>query len=140
MLPDAVRKLLASARRIAVVGFSADPARPSHWIAGYLIEAGFQVDLVNPLLHEGHGRPVHASLSALDHAVDIVDVFRAPPHLPQVVEEAIRIRAGAVWMQPGAENAEAAARAAAAGLQVVSGRCLFADHRSWTAAGQAGPG
>ncbi len=123
-----IDRILNDARSIAVVGYSANPQRPSHWISNYLEEQGYQILRVNPSLESTSAVPIHASIEDLPQTVDIVDVFRAPPHLPAVVEAAIANGARVVWMQPGAENPEAAASARSAGLEVVVGRCIYAEH------------
>jgi len=128
-------ELLRRARTIAVVGINADPTRPSHEVAQYLIAAGYTVYLVNPL-EEGPilDQPVYDSVTELPERVDIVDIFRRPEHVPPVVEDAIRARAGAVWMQLQIVNEEAAADARAAGLEVVMDRCTKIEHGRLTRA------
>lgn len=128
----ALRNLLASARTIAVVGASANPARPSYGVMRYLIDAGYTVIPVNP----GHGgqtilgQTVYASLADIPVPVDIVDIFRRPDALSGVVDEALALdpRPKAIWMQLGLRDAAAAARAGAAGLRVVMDRCIKVDH------------
>ena len=122
------RQLLREARTIAVVARSPRTDRPWHDIAGYLIEAGYRVYLVNPLLDEAHGRRCYDSVGELPERVDIVDVFRLPWETPEVVEDAIEAGAGAVWLQLGIVHEEVAARARAAGLPVVMDRCTKVDH------------
>lgn len=128
--PDALRTLLTTARRIAVVGCSNKPDRDSFRIAQYLIEAGYDVIPVNPVLPEILSRKCYPDVAAIPGSVDIVDVFRSPEHLPGVVDDAIRARARAVWMQLGAGNPAAATTAAAAGLLVVVEQCIMVVHRS----------
>ena len=123
------QELMRDAKTIAVVGFSSDPARASHQVAQYLIDAGFTVYLVNPLERgEALGRPVYASVRDLPEPVDIVDIFRRPAHVPPVVEDAIAAGAKAVWMQLRIINEEAARRAREAGLEVVMDRCTRIEH------------
>jgi predicted CoA-binding protein len=122
---DAIRALLTSSRRWAVVGASVNPARPSFGVAGFLVQASFEVTPVNPG-HAGtslHGRPVAASLD--DAApLEVVDVFREASAALGVVRDVIRIGgARAVWMQLGVINEAAAAEGRAAGLVVVMDRC-----------------
>ncbi len=129
-----IPSILAESRTIAVVGWSVKADRPSHWIAEYLEqEAGYQVFRVNPVAESSEARPVWPDLDSLPGPVDLVDVFRAPPHLPAIVEEAVRLGAKVVWMQPGAENEAAAEAAQAAGLTAVVGECLYARHKAWRA-------
>ena len=121
---------MRAARRIAVVGISDDPTRPSYDIARYLIDAGYEVYLVNPTIEgEVLGRRCCASLRDLPERVDIVDIFRRPEHVLPVVEDAIAAGAGAIWMQLGIENEAAALLADEAGLSVVMDRCTKIEHR-----------
>ncbi len=122
------QRLLREARTIAVVARSNRIDRPWHEIAGYLIEAGYRVYLVNPLLDEALGRRCYDKVSELPERVDIVDVFRRVPEVPAVVEDAIEAGAGAIWLQLAIVDEQAAARARAAGLDVVMDRCTKVDH------------
>jgi predicted CoA-binding protein len=121
-------ELLRNARTIAVVGISSDPTRPSYDVARYLIAAGYNVYLVNPSEHEVLGKPVYARLQDVPEHIDIVDVFRRPEFIVDVVAEAIEAGAGAVWTQLELINEEAAATAKAAGLAVVMDRCTKIEH------------
>src|SRR5262245_8964094 len=125
---EALRTLLTTARRIAVVGSSPNPARDSHAITKYLIDAGYDVIPVNPGQEEILGRKCYPTLAAIPEPVDIVDIFRSPEHVPPIVEESIAAKAKAVWMQLGVGNIQAAHRATEAGLQVVVERCIKVDH------------
>ncbi len=125
---DRPMELMRDAKTIAVVGVSSSPDRDSHDVARYLIEAGYEVFLVNPNEDEVLGRKVYDSVRDLPRSVDIVDVFRRPEHVPPVVEDAIAAGARTVWMQLGIVNEEAAGRARAAGLEVVMNRCTKVDH------------
>ena len=125
---DRPLELMHDARTIAVVGVSSNPERDSHDVARYLIEAGYEVFLVNPNEDEVLGRKVYDRVQDLPRPVDIVDVFRRPEHVPPVVEDAIAAGARTVWMQLGIVNEEAASRARAAGLEVVMDRCTKVDH------------
>ena len=125
---SAMKELLATSRTIAVVGLSPKESRPSNMVARYLIEAGYEVIPVNPGQERILGLPCFPSLSAIGKPVDIVDVFRRSAEVGPIVEEAIRMGARAVWLQEGVINAEAAARARAAGLFVVMDRCLKTVH------------
>ena len=125
---DRPLELMRDARTIAVVGISSNPERDSHDVARYLIEAGYEVFLVNPNEDEVLGRKVYDRVQDLPRPVDIVDVFRRPEHVPPVVEDAVAAGARTVWMQLGIVNKEAASRARAAGLEVVMDRCTKVDH------------
>jgi len=121
---DTIRSLLLNTRRIAVVGASANPARPSHGVTGFLIGRGFDVTPVNPGLagQRLHGATVAASLEEAG-PLDMVDIFRRSEEAGKVVDEAIRLSAKSVWMQLGVIDTAAAERARAAGLVAVMDRC-----------------
>jgi predicted CoA-binding protein len=127
--PEAIRSLLQQARTIAVVGISAKPDRPSHEVAHYLQRAGYTIIPVNPAYDEVLGLKCYPSLHEVPGKIDIVDVFRKPAEVMPVVAEAIAVGAACVWLQLGVVAPEAAARAAAAGLKVVSDRCTKIEHR-----------
>jgi predicted CoA-binding protein len=121
-------RLLADARTIAVVGLSDKPSRPSHGVASYLQEAGYRVIPVNPNISETLGERAYPSLRDVPVPVDIVDIFRRSEFVPQVIDDAIAVRARAVWMQVGVIHEEAAVRARAAGLLVIMNLCLATTH------------
>ncbi len=129
--PAALRSLLERTRTIAVVGASPDPWRPSFGIVGYLKRAGYRVVPVNPtaLGQMVHGEPCRASLREILEDIDLVNVFRRPEFIPEVVDEAIAVKAPALWLQLGIQHAEAARRAEAAGIEVVMNRCISVEHR-----------
>jgi len=124
----AIKKLLATARTIAVVGLSPKESRPSNMVARYLIEAGYTVIPVNPGQEEILGLPCYPDLAAIPTPVDIVNIFRRSEDVPPIVAEAITIGAKAIWMQEGVIHAEAAQTAKAAGLVVVMDRCIKTVH------------
>jgi len=128
MKDDDVRELLRGARTIAVVGLSTDPAKASYGVSRYMKERGYRIIPVNPGAQEILGEKAYPNLTAIPEPVDIVDIFRPPPAVPPIVEEAIRIGAKAVWMQEGISHAEAAQQAEAAGLAVVQDRCIMKEH------------
>lgn len=121
---NAIRAILATTRRIAVVGASANPARPSYGVTGFLVARGYDVTPVNPGIagQTIHGRIVAADLEGAG-VLDMVDVFRSPDQVPAVVDDAIRLGARTVWMQLGVVHEAAAATARAAGITVVMDRC-----------------
>lgn len=124
-----IPELLRSARTIAVVGLSSKPWRPSHGVAEYMQRAGYRIIPVNPNETEVLGEKAYPHLEAVPEKVDIVNVFRRPEFVPEIVEAAIRIGAPAIWMQEGVVNEEAAERARQAGLFVVMDRCILKEHR-----------
>lgn len=126
----AVHAILTQTRRIALVGASAKPWRPSHSVMRFLLDRGFDVTPVNPGLagQAIHGRTVVARLADAG-PLEMVDVFRNSREVGPVVDEAIRLGARVVWMQLGVIDQDAAARARAAGLQVVMDRCPVIEDR-----------
>ena len=127
-LPDVADRILESARTIAVVGLSPDPRRPSHGVARYLQRAGYRIIPVNPYIDEVLGERAYPSLRALPDPVDVVDVFRRSAFVGPIVDDAIAIRAHAVWLQDGVIDQLAAERARAAGLDVVMDDCMMRRH------------
>lgn len=128
--PRALRNLLETSRRIAVVGCSPKPDRDSHIIARYLVDAGYDVVPVNPGQTRILDRACYPDVASIPGGVDLVDIFRSPEHVPPVVEDAIAAKSKAVWLQLGVGNEEAEKRASDAGLTVVSERCIMVVHRS----------
>jgi predicted CoA-binding protein len=130
-IDDLVREVLTRARRIAVVGFSTNPARPSHGIARFLLSRGYEVVPVNPGLAGQRflGREVAGSLADLREGVDMVEVFRRSEEVAGVVEQALAMRPlpFVIWTQPGIRDDAAAERARAAGVRVVQGRCPLVE-------------
>ncbi len=126
-LDPAVRRMLA-ARRIAVVGLSDDPSRPSYGVARYLHSVGKEIIPVNPTHKTALGLTCYASLESVPGAIDLVDVFRRPEHCPDVVRSAVAVGAKGVWLQAGIVSDEARQIAQQAGIDYVEDRCLMADH------------
>ena len=123
-----LRRILRTSRTIAVVGLSAEWHRPSFFAAKYMQEHGYRIFPVNPRYTEILGERCHASLDDIDEPVDIVDVFRRTEDVPPIADQAIAIGAKCLWQQIGVTNVEAAAKAAAAGLDVVMDRCVKIEH------------
>jgi predicted CoA-binding protein len=121
-------RILRKARTIAMVGLSANPFRPSHFAAIYMISEGYTVIPVNPREREILGQTCYPSLRDIPAPVDIVDIFRDPAAVPPIVEDAITIGASVVWMQLGVINEQAAQRAREAGLEVVMDACVKIEH------------
>jgi predicted CoA-binding protein len=125
--PATVERIL-QLHRIAVVGISADPSRPSHEVASYLRRVGYEILPVNPGLTSWEGLPCHPNLTAVPPPVEVVDIFRRSEQVGPIVDEAIAIGARAIWMQMGVIDEAAAARARAAGLLVVMDLCMLREH------------
>ena len=123
-----IRMMLQETKTIAVVGCSPKPQRPSHQVAAYLMDAGYTIIPVNPGQDLILGQTCYPNLRAIPTRVDMVDIFRKPETILPIVEEAIEIGARFIWMQEGIVNEEAAAKAEAAGLEVIMDRCTKIDH------------
>jgi len=123
----AIKRLLDNMQRIAVVGISLKEERASHGIAKFLIGQSFDVVGVNPALTEALGVPVYPRLADVPGKIDVVDVFRRSDAVPAIVDDAIAKQVGAIWLQEGVVHEEAAAKAAAAGIDVVMDRCLYKE-------------
>jgi uncharacterized protein len=124
------RDLLQRYTRIAMVGLSANPSRPSYRAAVHLIAHGYDVIPVNPTVDAVLGIPAVPSLAEAG-PLEIVDVFRRQTEVPAVVEEAIALGAKAIWLQLGLTDEEGAARARAAGIAFVEDRCIKMEHCRW---------
>jgi len=123
-----LRRILRSARTLAVVGLSAEWHRPSFFAAKYMQEHGYRIIPVNPRYPEILGERCHASLETIEEPVDIVDVFRKTEDVLPIARQAIAIGAKCLWQQIGVKNLEAAKLAADAGLDVVIDRCVKIEH------------
>lgn len=121
--------ILSRTKSVTVVGASANPARPSFFVATYLLSATrYRVNFVNPRLNELLGQPVYPSLADVPGPLDLVSVFRRHDDLPEVAEEAIGVGAATLWLQLGLWHEPVAERGAAAGLDVVMNRCVKIEH------------
>jgi uncharacterized protein len=121
-------RILETYNRIAMVGLSSNPFRPSHFAAIYLLSEGYDVIPVNPREKQVLGRQSYPSLAEIPGGVEVVDIFREPAAVPAIVDEAIAIGAKVIWMQLGVIHDEAAEKARAAGLEVVMDRCMKIEH------------
>lgn len=127
--PGEIKALLQRIKTVAVVGLSTDPDRPSYSVAMYLQQNGYRIVPVRPGGGEILGEKVYERLSDIPFAVDLVDHFRRSSLVGPHIDEAIRLRVPAVWMQEGIVDEAAANRARAAGLTVVMDRCMLKEHR-----------
>jgi predicted CoA-binding protein len=128
---DAIRELLEQARVIAVLGIKAGERDDAHEVPRYMQGAGYRILPVNPKLERVLGEAVADRLAAIDTPFDLLNVFRAPHHLPDHIDEILALphRPRAVWLQLGIRGDASAARLCAAGIDVVQDRCLMVEHR-----------
>ena len=126
---EELKKLLETARTIAVVGLSPRPERPSHRIARRLQDWGYRIIPVRPALDSVLGEKAYPRLRDVPTGIDIVDVFRTASQLEPIVDECIEMRLPALWIQLGIVNQRAAERARAAGIFTVMDRCISVDYR-----------
>ena len=127
--PATIKSILKNSKTIAVVGLSGSKFRPSYGVSAYMQRAGYRIIPVNPRETEVLGEKSYPSLEAIPEPVDLVNVFRRPEYVPDIVDSAIRIGARALWLQEEVVHEEAAARARQAGLDVVMDRCILKEHR-----------
>lgn len=123
--------MLRAARRIAVVGLSRKPERPSHGVAAYLQSVGYTIVPVHPAMGVTLGEPVHPDLrsAARSGPIDIVNIFRRSEHVPALLDAMLEVKPALVWMQVGIRNADVARSLEAAGITVVMDRCLAVEHQ-----------
>ena len=126
--PETIRQILTECRTIAVVGLSSSPIRPSHGVSRYMRQHGYKVIAVNPNEEQVFGEKAFSTLLDVHEKIDLVDVFRRSDAAGEVVDDAIKIGAKAVWLQEGVIDDEAAQRAQNAGLLVVMDRCWLKEH------------
>ena len=127
---DPIYELLSRARTIAVVGMSDSPLRPSHGVAAYMQSQGYSIIPVNPQITEALGEKSYPSLLEVPGKIDLVDVFRRPEYVDEIVEQAIQLKIPAIWLQEEVINQRAAERARNAGMFVVMDRCILKEHRA----------
>jgi len=125
---DPITGVLERTRTIAVVGLSGSPLRPSYGVAAYLQSHGYRIIPVNPNVSESLGETSYPSLLAVPEKIDLVNVFRRPEFVDEVVDQAIALKIPAVWMQEEVVNERAAEKARKAGIFVVMDRCILKDH------------
>ena len=123
-----IAEMLKSSRTIAVVGLSGQRMRPSYGVAEYMQREGYKIIPVNPRESEVLGEKCYARLEDIPEAIDIVDVFRRPEFVPEIVNSAIAIGAKALWLQEGVIHEAAAEKARQAGLSVIMDRCILKEH------------
>jgi uncharacterized protein len=127
---DAIGELLKKARNIAVVGLSDSPLRASHGVAAYMQSQGYHIIPVNPTISDALGENSYASLLEVKETIDVVNIFRRPEFVPEVVDQAIQLHVPAIWMQEGVIHEQAAEKARRAGIFVVMDHCILKEHRA----------
>jgi uncharacterized protein len=127
---DPITDLLKRSRTIAVVGLSNSPLRPSHGVSAYMQSHGYRIIPVNPKIRGSLGEKAYGSLLEVPDKIDIVNVFRRPEFVEEVVDQAIRLKVPVIWMQEGVVQEKAAQKAREAGIFVVMDRCILKEHRA----------
>jgi uncharacterized protein len=127
---DPITELLRRSQTIAVVGLSNNPMRPSHGVSAYMQSQGYRIVPVNPQISSSLGEKAYASLLEVREKIDIVNIFRRPEFVEEIVDQAIQLKVPAIWMQENVIHEKAAAKARAAGIFVVMDRCILVEHRS----------
>lgn len=128
--PDEIRALLKRVRTIAMLGLSPQAGRPSNIVARELLAYGYRVVPVRPAVTEVLGQKAYATLAEVPEPIDLVDVFRAAEHVDAIVDECLRLKIPAIWIQEGIINEAAAQRARDAGMTVVMDRCIYKDYEA----------
>lgn len=124
-----IESILRGYKRVTIVGLSPDPARPSHDIARYLLGAGYEITGVRPSSPKTVlGIPMYDSVAQVPGPLEILDVFRAPEHIPALIKELIPLKPKVIWLQLGISHPEAEGQARAAGITVISDRCIKVEH------------
>ena len=131
---DPIRELLLGAKTIAVVGLSDSPLRPSHGVSAYMQAHGYKIIPVNPKISEALGEKSHASLLDVPGKIDVVNIFRRPEFVEEIVDQAIQLKIPAVWMQEGVVHENAAEKARKVGMFVAMDLCILKEHRDFAKA------
>src|SRR5581483_380153 len=124
-----IKELFERAKTIAVVGLSSSPLRPSHGVSAYMQSHGYRIIPVNPQIRGALGEKAYPSLSQVPEKIDIVNIFRRPEFVEEIVDEAIALKVPAIWMQEDVVNERAAQKARDAGIFVVMDRCILKEHQ-----------
>lgn len=127
---DPIRDLLQRAKTIAVVGLSDSPMRPSYGVSAYMQSHGYRIIPVNPSISEALGEKSYSSLREVPEKIDIVNIFRRPEYVEEIVDQAIELKVPAVWMQEEVIHQKAAQKAEKAGILVVMDLCILKEHQA----------
>jgi len=127
---DPIAEVLKRSKTIAVVGLSPNPLRPSHGVSVYMQTHGYRIIPVNPTIEECLGERAYPNLLAVPEKIDIVNIFRRPEYVEEVVDQAIQLKVPAIWMQEEVIHEKAAEKARKAGIYVLMDRCILKEHRA----------
>jgi predicted CoA-binding protein len=126
---DPVTELLKRAKTIAVVGLSDNPMRVSHGVSAYMQSQGYRIIPVNPQIESSLGEQAYASLLEVPEKIDIVNIFRRPQFVEEVIDQALKLKVPAIWMQEDVVHEKAAEKARKAGIFVMMDSCILKEHR-----------
>jgi uncharacterized protein len=131
MSDDQIKQVLEKAKTIAVVGLASSPLRPSYGVSAYMQQQGYRIIPVNPTIADSLGEKAYPSLRDIpkEIKIDIVDVFRRPDAVPEIVDEVIELKLPVLWLQETVVHEEAAEKARKAGVLVIMDQCILKDHR-----------
>lgn len=127
---DPIRDLLQRSKTIAVVGLSDSPMRPSYGVSAYMQSRGYKIIPVNPVISEALGEKSYPSLRDVPEKIDIVNIFRRPEYVEEIVDQAIELKVPAVWMQEEVIHQKAAEKAEKAGIFVAMDLCILKEHQA----------
>ena len=127
---DPIAELLKRSKTIAVVGLSNNPLRASHGVSAYMQSHGYRIIPVNPQITEALGERAYPTVLAVPEEIDIVNIFRRPEFVEEVVDQAIQLKVPAIWMQEDVVHQQAAEKARRLGIFVVMDRCILKEHRA----------
>ena len=116
-------------KKIAVIGMSRHPIKAAHFVPKYLSEQGFDITPINPTTNEILGKKCYPDISSIQHAIDVIDIFRPSEQVLSVIQDAIKKKPKVIWLQEGIHNAEAEKLAMKEGIIVIFNRCMLAEHK-----------
>ena len=125
---DEIRNFL-SLKKVAVIGISRSKSKAAHFVPKYLSEQGFDITPINPTTNEILGKKCYPNISSIQHAIDVIDIFRPSEQVLSVIQDAIKKNPKVIWLQDGIHNEEAENLAREHGIDVVFNRCMLAEHQ-----------
>jgi len=126
---DVESKQIFSLKKIAVVGMSRHTTKAAHFVPKYLSEQGFDITPINPTTNEILGKKCYPDISSIQHAIDVIDIFRPSEQVLSVIQDAIKKKPKVIWLQEGIHNEEAEKLAMKEGIIVIFNRCMLAEHK-----------